>query len=293
MSYNEHTMKTEGMIPNSTQVPHIIIREWMPRLTDVELRVLLVVTDQTLGWEADAETGRRKVEDWISNHQLAKKTGKSGFRVSLAVKSLIEEHHLIEAVDSRGKRLDTAEKRQSIGTGGKIFYRLSLKSPEISLFDTIKKPSTKSVRSTEPSTNCAPTKRQTTKETSLQNLYIYPDWLNKEAWEEWMLYRSEKKKALTKTSIKLQISFLEKHIRDHAEIIRTSIRNGWTGLFPLKQQDLASRGPYKTDAQRADESRRAYEQEEREAADSAKANDRARLLREQAAAIGRGMKIST
>jgi len=156
----------EKLIPNFTQVPNLLLDEWMARLSDVELRVLLVVVRQTIGWVEDAKTGRRKTEDWMTNSQLAAKTGKSGFRVSLAVKSLIERYGLIEAVNARGKLLDSTMKRQSVGTGGKIFYRLSLRNPEMTLFDAVKKrPSTKSVRSPEPSTIRGSTKSGTTKET--------------------------------------------------------------------------------------------------------------------------------
>ncbi len=61
-----------------------------------------------------------------------------------------------------------------------------------------------------------------------------PIWLNKKAWEAWQQHRKEKKKSLTPTSMKLQLKFLEENKEDHAEIIRNSITNGWTGLFPLK-----------------------------------------------------------
>ena len=130
------------MIPNTTQVPHLIIRKWMPKLSDVELRVLLVVVDQTLGWVEDEETGRRKDRDWISRGQLMEKTGRSAKHVSKAVKSLVEEHQLVEAVDAKGKLLNTAEKRQA--KFGKIFYRLTLHEPAITLFD---KPLNKTVSS--------------------------------------------------------------------------------------------------------------------------------------------------
>lgn len=53
------------VIPNTTQVPNVILDEWMPKLKDIELRVLLVVVRQTLGWLENAETGTRKEKDWI------------------------------------------------------------------------------------------------------------------------------------------------------------------------------------------------------------------------------------
>lgn len=61
-----------------------------------------------------------------------------------------------------------------------------------------------------------------------------PDWLNVEAWQEWMKYRSDIKKKMTPKTVKMQLNFLSLHQRDHVGIIKQSIMNGWTGLFPLK-----------------------------------------------------------
>lgn len=127
-------MKTEETLqPNTTQVPNIILDVWMDRLSDVEFRVLLIITRQTLGWIEDPETGKRKEKDWISMSQLVEKSGRSRKYISKAVKTLVEELHIIEALDSKGKPLNTADKRKY--NFGKIFYRLSLKLPEPSLFD--------------------------------------------------------------------------------------------------------------------------------------------------------------
>ncbi len=127
-------METYGIQPNSTQIPHIIIREWMPRLKDVELRVLLIVTDQTLGWIENKETGRRKERDWISRGQLMAKAGKGHTAVSKAIKTLVEIHGIIEALDGDSNHLDTTDKRAK--NGGRIYYRLNLHSPIHTLFDT-------------------------------------------------------------------------------------------------------------------------------------------------------------
>lgn len=62
-----------------------------------------------------------------------------------------------------------------------------------------------------------------------------PPWLNKKAWETWEKYRKEIKKKLTPTTVRQQLRFLEENKSDHTEIIRKSITNGWTGLFPLKE----------------------------------------------------------
>lgn len=127
----------KNLLPNTTQVPNVILDEWMPRLSDVEFRLLLVVVRQTLGWIADAETKTRKTEDWISGSQLAAKSGRSRSHISRSMKKLIEDHQLVVAVDSKGRALDTSEKRRA--KFGKIFYRLNVHAPAPSLFDEIDK----------------------------------------------------------------------------------------------------------------------------------------------------------
>jgi len=106
----------------------------MPRLKDVELRVLLVVADQTLGWIEDAQTGRRKERDWISHYQLRKKTGRGDRAISGAVQVLVEVHRIVEAYSEAGELLDSAYRRQKLGS--RIYYRLNLHHPEKGLFDT-------------------------------------------------------------------------------------------------------------------------------------------------------------
>lgn len=119
--------ETQSMIPNTTQIPHLIIREWMPLLSDVELRIILVVTDQTLGWIEDFETKRRKEKDWISQSQLMKKINRSDRAIQNSLKRLVDELRIIQAHDEAGNLLDSPQKRMKCG--GKIFYRLSLKRP--------------------------------------------------------------------------------------------------------------------------------------------------------------------
>jgi len=123
-------METEiqSIIPNTTQIPHLIIRKWMPLLSDVELRILLVVADQTLGWIEDPETKRRKEKDWISQSQLMKKINRSDRAIQNSLKRLVDELRIIQAHDEAGELLDSPQKRMKCG--GKIFYRLSLKLPQ-------------------------------------------------------------------------------------------------------------------------------------------------------------------
>lgn len=70
-----------------------------------------------------------------------------------------------------------------------------------------------------------------------------PEWINKEVWKNWEGYRKEKKQKLTPRSITLQLKYLEQHKDTHVAIIEQSIQNGWTGLFPLKVDNVISNQP--------------------------------------------------
>ena len=100
----------------------------MPLLSDVDLRILLVVADQTLGWIEDPETKRRKEKDWISQGLLMRKINRSDRAIQNSLKRLVDDLRIIQAHDEAGELLDSPQKRMKCG--GKIFYRLSLKRPQ-------------------------------------------------------------------------------------------------------------------------------------------------------------------
>lgn len=64
------------------------------------------------------------------------------------------------------------------------------------------------------------------------------------AWRDWVQYRKEIRKPLTKTTIQRQVRRLEKWGHDKAiAAIDNSITNGWQGLFePIGQGAKLSRG---------------------------------------------------
>jgi len=54
-------------------------------------------------------------------------------------------------------------------------------------------------------------------------------------WSEWEQHRKEKKQKLTPMSVKKQLKFLAgRSNQEIITIIEQSIRNGWTGLFEIK-----------------------------------------------------------
>ncbi|MBS1619282.1 MAG: hypothetical protein JST76_12230 [Bacteroidetes bacterium] len=113
----------------TTPVPNAFFDHWLPRLTESELKVLLVVVRQTYGW-IDRQTGGRKMRDRISGWQLRQKAGLSRRIVTKAVQSLSDKR-LLEASDYKGNPLPFASDRK----GKKyLYYRVLV--PDFSAKDS-------------------------------------------------------------------------------------------------------------------------------------------------------------
>lgn len=72
--------------PNTTQIPNIILDEWLPTLNGAEIAVLMVIVRQTYGWH--------KESDFISITRLIRKTGLSSRAISYALKQLKEKGYI-------------------------------------------------------------------------------------------------------------------------------------------------------------------------------------------------------
>ena len=107
------------LIPNSTQIPHLILREWLPQLSDTELRVVLIISDQTFGWHKDS--------DYLSYSQLRLRTGSSNGSIATALKSL-REKGLIKVMDKKGKQIKTKEEAR---IAQELYYQINATSPKI------------------------------------------------------------------------------------------------------------------------------------------------------------------
>jgi len=104
-----------GAVP----VPNVVIDEVLPTLKDTELRVLLVVLRQTVGWR-DAK-GRSKTRDWLSHSQLVRRTGRGSDAISSAIATLVKRG-LITVETSAGVPLaTTGERRRYLG---RLYFRL-------------------------------------------------------------------------------------------------------------------------------------------------------------------------
>lgn len=115
----------------STPVPNVLVDTWMPRLSDTELRVLLVVTRQTFGFQAGGKTSgfqekgkgasARRARDWITHSQLKLKTGRASAAVSHAVDGLMKKG-LLCVCTADGRSLQTPQERRRYP--GKLYFSL-------------------------------------------------------------------------------------------------------------------------------------------------------------------------
>jgi hypothetical protein len=94
---------------------------YLCRLKSAELKVLLVVIRQTLGWIDRNSLRGRKETDWISGSQLRQKTGCSSRAITYAIEQLVTLN-LIEILDDNWHRLDTPEKRKG---KPRLYFRLT------------------------------------------------------------------------------------------------------------------------------------------------------------------------
>lgn len=110
-------------LKNTTPVPNGIF-EHMKRLNGTELKALLLIIRQTIGWK-DPSTGKRKTRDWIANRQFVEKAGISDRSVTSAIQGLIEKG-LIEATDHHNNTLQHPQDRQK---SPQVFYGLTVDNP--------------------------------------------------------------------------------------------------------------------------------------------------------------------
>ena len=104
-----------------TPVPNAVFDCFLKELKLAELKILLLIIRQTLGWENKKTKTERKECDWISGTQLAAKTGCSKRAIISAIQFLVQKN-MIDVLDENGELLDTPDKRKG---KQKLFYRLA------------------------------------------------------------------------------------------------------------------------------------------------------------------------
>lgn len=202
-------------------------------LTARQLKTMLAYVRKTYGFN--------KKTDRIADEQIALITGLSRQNVNKAKKELISMNCLFMEDNQIG-----VNKEVSAWQFSKCLQVSNLVSkPEtkkVSKLETVRvsKPETHKRHSlkTKDNTNKPPIspKGESSKFDPLS--IPVPEWLNADSWIEWVQYRSQSKKpiktelTITKAFSLLKECFDEGH--DPAEVINTSIANGYQGLFKPK-----------------------------------------------------------
>ena len=106
-----------------TPVPNELFDVHLPHLKPGELKVLLVVVRQTLGFVKHKGSKERKTRDWISRSQLVQKTGCSKMTVSQSIASLVQKR-LIAVVDRSGRPLSRPQDRKG---KSRLYFQLTLR----------------------------------------------------------------------------------------------------------------------------------------------------------------------
>jgi len=101
------TIKPEGTLLfmknlGYTKLYNYLIDDYIPKLSESELKVLLVVVRLTIGWF--------KHRDRITRTYLMKKAGLSAKSTSRAI-ALLEQKKLIRITDTTGKKLNSTERK--------------------------------------------------------------------------------------------------------------------------------------------------------------------------------------
>lgn len=88
----------------------------------------------------------------------------------------------------------------------------------------------------------APVPETITKPISKQTYPVTDEAVGVKGWSDWVEYRKQIKKPLTKISAEKQINYLYQFpAEDRAEMISQSIRNQWQGLFEVKRNEKNKR----------------------------------------------------
>lgn len=105
---------------HTTPVPNAVF-EYIPSLSEAELKLYLVILRQTLGWKS-GKSKERKIYDWISASQFQKKTGLSRRAIGTALGSLTYRN-LILIADEHGSVLHTPQSRKG---KTRLYYRVAV-----------------------------------------------------------------------------------------------------------------------------------------------------------------------
>ena len=131
-----------------------------------------------------------------------------------------------------------------------VRYNLNGHHPELTerVSSNLPKQEVSTYRNSKPVTPELASSKETLKKVLKKDIYIIPEWINKETWEAFLEMRKKKKAVPTEKAIELLIKELEKLKTggdDPNEVLNQSIMRNYTGVFPVKdKKDGINRGHF-------------------------------------------------
>src|SRR5690349_21150276 len=104
---------------HTTPVPNMLFDVILRELSGAELKVLLIIIRQTLGWRDPTAKFGRKEQDWISGTHLQSKTALSRRAISIAIDQLVKRE-LIEVSDGINALNEASTRKGKV----RLYFRL-------------------------------------------------------------------------------------------------------------------------------------------------------------------------
>ena len=96
---------------NTTSVPNYLFDSLLPHLSIAEVKVLMIIIRQTIGWKDEKSKNGRKCRDWISSSQLQNKTGCSRRAISTGLKNLVQKGLIVVSGFDNTELLNPEERK--------------------------------------------------------------------------------------------------------------------------------------------------------------------------------------
>lgn len=181
-----------------------------------------VITNYTKEQEPTTGTGIKGTREALRERQRR-------YRERQAAKKREAEKKIIE--------IERENKRASVTVSVTDLGQTNLIETENPLFPVANRASV--ARQSRVSRAIEPKKEATAKGESVTDSPL-PDWIDKALWDGWLEVRKKKRAEPTKKAVELAVETLTKlktEGQNPNEVIKQSILNNWTGLFPLRKTD--------------------------------------------------------
>jgi hypothetical protein len=235
------------LIPNTTQIPNFLLDRILPVVQPAAWKVISFVCRKTFGWQ--------KRQDRISLSQFERGTGLSRRHLVPTLLHVTNSGLLIKLSSPSGDvyALDIGCDVEAVVAALTGAISSPVQSVHQCTEDTIsgEVSTPKLVNSvhTQKPNKPTPTKPKRKNSTSAP-FDSLPDWITKdkttqEAWDGFIEHRKASKTLFGKRAADLLLAKLQQLKdtgNDPAEVLNTSVMNGWRGVFPLKENGNGNDG---------------------------------------------------